>query len=284
MSFSSPTFPRPTPWVARLIAATAVVQLLLETIFTSGQIRQILAMDPGRFLDRPWGIVTYLFVHSGFLHLATNMLWFYLLGTAVENRLGSRTFLFFYLYCGVGAALVSLLVNLVTPVGPMIGASGAVFGVSVAFAMLWPDAEIMVFPLPIAIRARTLVLFAAALELVLAQIPAMSGVAHEAHLGGMFAGWLFFKLQSLSGRRAVPSFPPQPERVVMVQQTAVSRDSDPRLPVQTRPIAARAGTDPVAAELDRVLDKISATGIESLTAEERRFLDEVSKRKQRDLN
>ena len=85
MSFSSPTFPRPTPWVARIIAVTAVVQLLLETIFTSGQIHQLLAMDPGNFLTRPWGAVTYLFVHSGFIHLAANMIWFYLLGTAVEN-------------------------------------------------------------------------------------------------------------------------------------------------------------------------------------------------------
>lgn len=283
MSFSSPTFPRPTPWVARIIAVTAVVQLLLETIFTSGQIHQLLAMDPGSFLTRPWGAVTYLFVHSGFIHLAANMIWFYLLGTAVENRLGSRTFLLFYFYCGVGAALVSLMLSFLVPVGPMIGASGAVFGVSVAFAMLWPDAELMVFPIPVPIKARTLVLAAAVIELVLAQMPAMSGVAHEAHLGGMLAGWLFFKIQDVSRRRPVPALREQPERVVMVQQTAVSHESD-RPPTPIRPLTPRPGADPVAAEVDRVLDKISATGIESLTAEEKRFLAEVSKRKQRDIS
>lgn len=283
MSFSSPTFPRPTPWVARIIAVTAVVQLLLETIFTSGQIHQLLAMDPGSFLTRPWGAVTYLFVHSGFIHLAANMIWFYLLGTAVENRLGSRTFLLFYFYCGVGAALVSLMLSFLVPVGPMIGASGAVFGVSVAFAMLWPDAELMVFPIPVPIKARTLVLAAAVIELVLAQMPAMSGVAHEAHLGGMLAGWLFFKIQDVSRRRPAPALREQPERVVMVQQTAVSHESNrPATPI--RPLTPRPGADPVAAEVDRVLDKISATGIESLTAEEKRFLAEVSKRKQRDLS
>src|SRR5690606_37640073 len=191
-----------------------VVQLLLETIFTSGQIHQLLAMDPGNFLTRPWGAVTYLFVHSGFIHLAANMIWFYLLGTAVENRLGSRSFLLFYFYCGVGAALVSLMLSFIVPVGPMIGASGAVFGVSVAFAMLWPDAELMVFPIPVPIKARTLVLAAAVIELVLAQMPAMSGVAHEAHLGGMLAGWLFFKIQDVSRRRPLPALREQPERVV----------------------------------------------------------------------
>lgn len=283
MSFSSPTFPRPTPWVARIIAVTAVVQLLLETIFTSGQIHQLLAMDPGHFLARPWGAVTYLFVHSGFIHLAANMIWFYLLGTAVENRLGSRSFLLFYFYCGVGAALVSLMLSFIVPVGPMIGASGAVFGVSVAFAILWPDAELMVFPIPVPIKARTLILAAAVIELVLAQMPAMSGVAHEAHLGGMLAGWLFFKIQDVSRRRPVPALREQPERVVMVQQTAVSHESDrPVTPI--RPLPPRPGADPVTAELDRVLDKISATGIASLTAEEQRFLAEVSKRKQRDLS
>ncbi len=281
MSFSSPTFPRPTPWVARIIAVTAVVQLLLETIFTSGQIHQLLAMDPGSFLTRPWGAVTYLFVHSGFIHLAANMIWFYLLGTAVENRMGSRSFLLFYFYCGVGAALVSLMLSFIVPVGPMIGASGAVFGVSVAFAILWPDAELMVFPIPVPIKARTLVLAAAVIELVLAQMPAMSGVAHEAHLGGMLAGWLFFKIQDVSRRRPVPALREQPERVVMVQQTAVSHESErPVTPI--RPLPPRPGADPVAAEVDRVLDKISATGITSLTAEEQRFLAEVSKRKQRD--
>ncbi len=282
MSFSSPSLPRPTPWVVRIIAATAVVQLLLETIFTSGTVHGLLAMDPAAFMSRPWGAVTYLFVHAGFLHLAANMLWFYLLGTAVETRLGSRTFLLFYFYCGVGAALVSLLINFFTPVGPMIGASGAVFGVMVAYAMLWPDAEMLIFPIPFPMKARTLILGAAVFELVASQIPAMQGVAHEAHLGGMLAGYLFFKVQAFSRHRPAPAFREPRERVVMVQQTAASREARPEAP--SRPVSPRPGADPVALEVDRVLDKISASGIESLTAEERRFLDEVSKRKQRNDN
>jgi membrane associated rhomboid family serine protease len=283
MSFSGPALPRLTPWVARLIVITAVAQLLLETVLTSPEITRLLAMSPRGFASQPWGAVTYLFVHGGILHLGTNMLGLYLFGTAVENRMGSRAFVFYYLYCGVGAALFAVLLTLVSQQSPIVGASGAVLGVAVAFAMFWPDAEILVLLIPVPIKARTLVLGLAALNLGLA-IWVRDGVAREAHLGGMLAGWLFFKVQSFAHRRP-PSLPrQQPDRVVMVQQTAVARDADPRASQTGRPLPPRPGSDPVATEVDRVLDKISANGIESLTTEERRFLDEVSKRKQREIN
>ncbi len=282
MSYSSPAFPRLTPWVGRLIAVTAVAQLLLETVFVSPDIRYLLSMNPGAIAGRPWGVVSYLFVHSGIIHLATNMLGLYLFGTAVENRMGSRAFLLYYLYCGIGAAVFSLLLSLVIPQSPIVGASGAVLGIAVAFAMYWPDAEILVFPIPLPIKARTLVIVLAIMDLVAARF-FPGGTAHEAHLGGMLAGWLFFKVQNISRRRPAPSPRQTPERVVMVQQTA-SREAEPRGSAPGRPLQSRPGSDPVAAELDRVLDKISASGIESLTPEERRFLNEVSKRKQREIN
>jgi rhomboid family protein len=282
MSTSSPAFPRLTPWVARLIAATAVVQLLLETVFTSPAISASLSMDPSAVATRPWGMVTYLFVHANLLHLATNMLALYLFGTAVENRMGSRAFVLYYLYCGVGAALFAVLLSFITTESPIIGASGAILGVATAFAIFWPDAEILVFPIPVPIKARTLVIGLAVLDVVFAKF-VHDGIAHEAHIGGMLTGWLFFRLQNLGRRRPPPAIRQQPERVVMVQQTA-TRDSEPRAAAPVRPMGSRPGNDPVAAEVDRVLDKISATGIGSLTPEERRFLDEVSKRKQREIN
>lgn len=279
MALSNPTLPRPTPIVARLIGACVVVHLLLATLFTSDQVVQALRMDPARGLSAPWSLFTYMFVHAGLLHLATNMLALYLFGTAVENRMGSRQFLAFYIYCGVGAALFALTLNLITPLSPFIGASGAVLGVALAFAAYWPDADVMVFPIPIPIKARTLIIVIAVMDLVLARVT-VDGVAHEAHLGGLLFGWLYFKLAAFRQRRPAPQ-PRQVERVVMVQ--TASRDADSRGAAPIRQIP-RPGSDPVAAEMDRVLDKISAKGIGSLTSEERRFLDEVAKRKQREVN
>ena len=281
MSLSSPSLPRPTPTVMRVIAVTAVVQLLLETIFTSPDVRHALMLDPAGFLRQPWGAVTYLFIHGGILHLATNMLGLYLFGTAVEARMGSRPFLIYYLYCGIGAALTAVLLSLFTQQAPIIGASGAVLGVAVAFAIFWPDAEILVFPIPFPIKARTLVIGLAVLDLLFAQL-VRDGVAHEAHLGGMAAGWLFFRFGGFTTGR--PPVAPTPRRVVMVQQ-GVTREAGPRAAPPLRQAAPpRPGNDPVAAEVDRVLDKISEQGIQSLTPDERRFLDEVSKRKQRDIH
>lgn len=280
MASSTPSFPRLTPMVGRIIAANAVVQLLLATILTSPEVVSLLRFSPAAGLTRPWTIGSYMFVHSGLLHLATNMFGLYVFGTAVENRMGSRSFLLYYLYCGVMAAVFAMLVNLVTPLPPFVGASGAVMGIALAFATFWPDAEIMVFPIPIPIKVRTLVILLAVMDLVFAKLRP-DGVAHEAHLGGLLFGWLFFRVQSLRQRRPTPARR-QVERVVMVQ--SATRDSEPRAAAPVRPMAPRPGNDPVAAEVDRVLDKISANGIESLTSEEKRFLDEVSKRKQREVN
>jgi membrane associated rhomboid family serine protease len=278
---NSLSLPRVTPWVGRLIAANAVVQLLLSTVLTSGDVVRVLAFDPGAAFRQPWTFLTYMFVHGGMLHLLANMLALYVFGTPVENRLGGRTFLTYYLGCGVGAAVVSLaLAALHFDTAAVVGASGAVLGIAVAFAMLWPDAEILVFPIPVPIRARVLVFLFAISQLALAAFRVQDGVAHPAHLGGLLTGWLFFKF-----RDRTPRLPQARARrlepAVMAQ--SVARDAVPSQPRVTRSAPGTRSDDPQTAEVDRVLDKISAKGIESLTQEERRFLDEVSKRK-RDLN
>jgi membrane associated rhomboid family serine protease len=278
MPLGNPSLPKPTPVVGRLIGACVVVHLLLATLFTSPQVVNVLRVDPARGLAAPWSFFSYMFVHQGLLHLATNMLALYLFGTPVENRMGGRRFLAYYLYCGVGAALFAVALNLITPLVPFVGASGAVLGVALAFAAYWPDADVVVFPIPIPIKARTLVIGLAVMDLILARVT-QDGVAHEAHLGGLLFGWLYFKALPYTQRQPAAQ-PRQVERVVMVQ--SASREAEPRSgPVRAFP---RPGSDPVTTEVDRVLDKISATGIGSLTPEERRFLDEVSKRKQREIN
>jgi membrane associated rhomboid family serine protease len=269
---------RLTPWVGRLIAANAVVLLLLLTVFTSPSLQEALRFAPDQALHRPWTFVTYMFVHAGLLHLLVNMLMLFVFGPPVEHRLGGRAFILYYLYCGIGAAVLCLLLSgfMASAAVPVVGASGAVLGVAVAFAMLWPDAELLVFPLPMPVKARTFILVMVGLEVILSQVAPNDGIAHLAHIGGAGFGFLFVRLQALSRRS--PHQPPRPvERVVMVQSGAAEPERrTPPTPLRPR---RRADADPVAAEVDRVLDKISEQGMNSLTAAERRFLDEVARKK-----
>ena len=271
---------RLTPWVGRLIIANAVVLLLLMTVFTSPALQEALRFSPAEALRRPWTFATYMFVHAGLLHLVLNMFMLYVFGAAVEHRMGGRTFITYYFYCGIGAAVFSLALSGMMHVPPFVGASGAILGLGVAFAMLWPDAEMFVIPFPFPIKARTLVLGLIGLDIVLSQLTPRDGVAHLAHVGGAAFGYLYFRLQALSHRR--PHSPPRAvERVVMVQSGAAEPERERRTPPPMRP-RRRPDADPVAAEVDRVLDKISQQGMSSLTAAERRFLDEVARRKKQE--
>lgn len=268
--------PRPTPWVWRLIIANAVVLLLLTALLRGLEPSLRFVPDLPYALSHPWTFVSYMFVHAGLMHLAFNMLVLYSLGTRVEERMGSRPFILFYLYCGLGGALFSLGLAALQP-GPMVGASAAVFGVAVAYAMFWPDAELMVFPLPWPIRARTLILALLALDLVLGLLNRGDGVAHMAHLGGAVFGFLFFRLQRLAGPPRMPRARVV-ERTVMVQSGSIEAErSNTPVPRPRRRIEPE--RDEIAIETDRLLDKISGEGIASLTPAERKFLDEVSKKK-----
>jgi membrane associated rhomboid family serine protease len=269
---------RLTPWVGRLIAANAVVLLLLLTVFTSPSLQEALRFAPAQALHRPWTFVTYMFIHAGLLHLLVNMLMLFVFGPPVEHRLGGRAFILYYLYCGIGAAVLCLLLSgfMASAAVPVVGASGAVLGVAVAFAMLWPDAELLVFPLPMPVKARTFILVMVGLEVILSQVAPNDGIAHLAHIGGAGFGFIFFRLQALSRRSPHP--PPRAvERVVMVLWGAA--DPERRTPPTPLRPRRRSEADPVAAEVDRVLDKISEQGMNSLTAAERRFLDEVARKK-----
>ena len=281
---------RLTPWVGRLLAVNAVVLLLQQTLLTSDSLTVWLSFNSTVALARPWTFVTYMFVHAGILHLAANSLALFVFGPTVERRLGSTVFVTYYLYCGVVAAFVAMLLHAVgighvpqpTDAG-IVGASGAIIGVVYAFARLLPDAELMVFPIPVPVRARWLVAGLAAFDLI-GLFLLNDNIAHEAHLGGLAAGMLFFVLRGIS-RPTAPAAISAPR-----PRMPVAAGSDRRQSVTG---AARRATAPQAtrgprsepdetAEIDRVLDKISASGIDSLTAEERRFLDSVARRR-RDL-
>jgi membrane associated rhomboid family serine protease len=274
---------RITPWVGRLLAANAVVLLLQQTIFTSDYLAQLLSFSSAFALQRPWTFVTYMFVHGGIFHLAANSLALFVFGPAVERRLGSPTFIFYYLYCGIGAAIFSMLLHSINlGADPFVGASGAILGVAYAFSRIQPDAQLLVFPIPVPIRARWLILMLAAFDVV-GLFFFNDGIAHGAHLGGLLSGALYFVLRGIA-RPADPMPISSPRRRVPVaarggggHQTSVAPHAEAAASHPARDPQPRHGEE--TAEIDRVLDKISATGLASLTAEERRFLDTVARRR-----
>ncbi|MDN5782584.1 MAG: rhomboid family intramembrane serine protease [Luteimonas sp.] len=145
----------------------------------------------------PWQLLTYGFLHdpTNFAHLLFNMLALLMFGAPLEYTWGNRRFLAYYLVCVAGAGLCQLVITTWmasqgAPVGPTLGASGGVFGLLLAYGMLFPNQRVMLLIPPIPMKARTLVIIYGAIELLLGFTGLQPGVAHFAHLGGMLFGWL----------------------------------------------------------------------------------------------
>lgn len=155
----------------------------------------------------PWQLVSYSFLHGGFTHLLFNMFALWMFGVQVENAWGSRRFGIFYFACVIGAGLIQLVVvTLGTQLYPTVGASGGVFGILLAFGMMFPNQPIYIYFL-FPIKAKWLVIGYGALELWAAVTGSQAGVANFAHLGGMLFGFLL--IQYWRGK-----LPAQPNRVM----------------------------------------------------------------------
>jgi membrane associated rhomboid family serine protease len=116
---------RVTPWVARLILINGAMLLLFYAVFTAPRFVGALTFNPAEFPHQPWTAVTYLFVHGGILHWARNSLMLFVFGPPVERKLGSKAFIAYYLYCGVGAALFAYAISTLLTVDPFVGASAS---------------------------------------------------------------------------------------------------------------------------------------------------------------
>lgn len=264
-----------SPWVLRLLIANGIVYFLTITVFTGPWFYGLFAFSPGAALQQPWTAVTYMFIHGSFLHIALNMLMLFFFGPAVEEQLGGSAFVRYYFLCGLGGALFSFAVALVWPVQPFVGASAAVFGVSLAFALYWPDAPIFVFPIPVPIKAKWLVIGLATLDLALAVSRASDGVAHLAHLGGFLAGLTYLKGGTLLAPRSTRV--PRREVAVRVLVPPAGARAEAEGAAEPAPPAPRRDAAAMSEKVNRVLDKILASGMESLTEEERRILDDMSR-------
>lgn len=248
-----------TPWVLRLIFINAGV-FLLERLWPA--VFANLAFRPDLILVQPWTAFTYMFLHANTMHLFFNMFGLFIFGPRVEERLGSRRFILLYLLSGLGGALLSVA----TPSAPIVGASGALFGIMYAFAHFWPDAGILIFPIPFPIPARILVLFAAGMSLFLG-IRGGGGIAHFAHLGGFVAAWIYMRVVSrfTGAARFKARTEPRPAR---------PSGADRRRWEQIN----RNEMHPVnREELDRILDKISRDGVAGLSSAERAFLERFAR-------
>jgi membrane associated rhomboid family serine protease len=289
--------PRMTRAVQWLLALNIGVYFLQLTLFSPDAVFSALALDPARFPSSWWTIVTYMFVHAWLAHLAFNLFTLWMFGPRLEHVWGTRTFTQFYLWCGLGGAVAHLLFAQHSSV---IGASGAISGVLVAYAIAWPDEEVYLFGV-IPMKSRWLIAAMIGMNIIFALSPG-SGIDWTAHIGGMAFGWIFLKLSSLGGLtrvkgwvsaapeesedmpRAVPrNRSPMRERergvdeVVARSNAVVLRESKPlqHVPREESP-------KEYAARVNRVLDKISQQGIDSLSRDERRLLEEMSRKLRRE--
>ena len=150
----------------------------------------------------PYQIATHMFSHGSIGHIFFNMYALWMFGKELENRWGPKRFLLFYLLCGVGAAIVHLVVEHILGGGrPALGASGAVMGVSVAFAYLFPNTEFILFPLPVPLKAKWLVTAYVAIDLFSGVSGRGDGVAHFAHLGGALTGFILVLIWQKTDRK-----------------------------------------------------------------------------------
>jgi membrane associated rhomboid family serine protease len=282
-----------TPGVKALLIANVAV-FIIQTVMRDyggrevGSITGLLGFIPGRavFGLEIWRFVTYMFLHGGISHILFNMLGLWMFGAQIESHWGRGPFLLYYLVCGLGGAVTYGLFNLfgIDAFVPMVGASGAVYGLLLAYGMMFPEAIILI-GLILPMKAKYAVILFGLIALLSTFSGGGGGVAHLAHLGGMGAGFVFLRLtipslragtglgnpwRKLRGKRRL--------RVVRPEaRTGTGRAQSPRPTDTSRP----AGSPPPnadRAQVDAILDKISREGLQSLTTQEQEVLRRAGRR------
>lgn len=284
--------------------AISVAMLFLQwTLVSRTDAFDALGFQDGSIQRTLWSAVTYVFVHYGLLHLALNMYALLTFGPRLETMMGTRAFSLYFLWCGLGGAMTHLLF---VRTGLLVGSSAAVFGVMFAYVQQWPRDEVAILGV-LSMRAWKAVCLLVIANLVVGTIgagdPTAGGehFAYLAHVGGLAFGWLYFRIPpaaSLDRMRQrispAPDYPDEvPPRAIprTLPRARAQRDEVDEIVAKSNAVAsqkrpsARAVVTPVrtssearAAELDRVLDKISSTGIDSLSSAERAVLDEMARR------
>ncbi|MDR2210396.1 MAG: rhomboid family intramembrane serine protease [Spirochaetaceae bacterium] len=176
------------------IIGVNILVFLAQNVFRG--LTLYLAMIPSLVLKGwVWQFVTYMFVHQGFSHIFFNMLGLLIFGTYVEEQMGSKEFLLYYFVTGALAGIISFGFYFFTKTDPaLLGASGAIFAVELAFAVFYPDSRVYIWGI-LPLRAPVMVLGYTALEIFFAITRMRQGVAHLTHLSGFAVGWLYFLIR-----------------------------------------------------------------------------------------
>lgn len=188
------------PAVKHLLIVNALVFFALTTPQLGDLVFRFGALWPiGHPLFEPWQLVTYMFLHAGFAHILFNLFALWIFGQAIENFWGTKRFVTYYFLTGIGAAIIHMFIG--GGGAPTVGASGAVFGILLAFGMMFPERYIILMIPPIPIKAKYFVAIFGAIELFSGVMRPGSGIAHFAHLGGMVVGYVLIKVWGLKGEK-----------------------------------------------------------------------------------
>ena len=262
---------RPLPgwrWSATIALMIAIgVAFLFQGSLTASGFAN-LTLTPEKFWrGAVWQLFTFQFLHGGIFHVAANLFSLWSFGRVVEQRLGRGKFLSLYFASGVAGGLLQATLGWLAPAqfgAQLLGASAGVCGVFAAFAMFEPEAVVLFFLLPM--RARTMYLAAVILSVTFAVFFRDSNIAHAAHLGGLLAGAALIRLKFFHRRR--PRF------------TAGFTNAQQWL-TKLEPKKPAASEEFISREVDPILDKISAHGLQSLTDRERQTLEAARKQMER---
>lgn len=203
-----------------------------------------------------WQLLTYMFLHGGFFHILLNMFILWMFGSDLERTWGSKEFLKYYLICGIGAGLFNVLLQPNSMV-PIIGASGAIYGVLVAFAVLFPNRLVYIYFL-FPVKVKHLVIVLAGLQFIMSVSGSRGNIAYLAHLGGMVVGYIY-----LRGPWQIRSFK-------FKLGSYIHRSKRERITRQ------REKEEHLMEEVDQILDKINRVGYDNLSRRERKILEEAS--------
>jgi membrane associated rhomboid family serine protease len=288
--------PNLTRGVQWLIAINVAIYFLQVTVVGAANMQGALGFQSGDFGRSWWTIATYMFAHGGFWHLALNMYMLYVFGPRVEHSWSTGEFTKFYLVSGLGGWLFHLIF---ARESLLVGASAAVFGVTLAYAMQWPDDEVYFFGV-LPLKVKWMVALLVGMNLIMGMASAGGGgggVAYAAHLGGLAAAWLYLRSAGTGAsldrlKQRVSSVPDQPDETPRAVPRSAPRAREQRggideivarsnASVSRRPVQEPPYVPPKPAsrdvDLNSVLDKISQHGLDSLTSGERRLLEEMSR-------